>query len=165
MIKKTVLTASLFASILMFWGCPYKSLVPLNKPVELLMPELIGSWVPENDVNLEQPDYYTIEKFDSTQYAIEHFQYSKDDKEYSIKNYVGHSTHIDGVLFMNLVESGKKEYLLHRVQLIPDGLILYQVTGNIDEKFETSAEMQKFFQQHMKLSFFYNQDEIRLVRK
>jgi hypothetical protein len=62
-------------------------------------------------------------------------------------------------------ESGTKKYLLHRIDLVPSGLKLFEVTDNIDEKFESSDEMEAFFRQNMKLSFFYTKDEVSLVRK
>ena len=125
----------------------------------------MGSWVPESESNHKNPSYYAIEAYDSTRYAVEHFQYNKDDSAYTSKNYVGHTTMLDGVMFMNLVESGTKEYLLHRIDYVPDGMVLYQVTDNIDEKFITSEKMQEFFKKHLRTSFFYNNDEVTLVKK
>lgn len=74
MLKKSILLTSLFAGLILLWGCPYTSIVPLGKPVELIRPELIGSWIPENELTQENPAYYTIEKFDSVRYAIAHYQ-------------------------------------------------------------------------------------------
>ncbi|MFT5902485.1 MAG: hypothetical protein ACI9LA_001700 [Bacteroidia bacterium] len=165
MLKKFVLLSCFFASLLMFWGCPYSSIVPLSKPVELIMPELIGSWVPENEAKSEFPSYYSIEKYDTVRYAIAHFQYNKDDEAYSSKDYVGHTTYLEGILFMNLVGSGSKEYLIHRIDLIPGGFKLFEVTENIDEKFESTEEMRKFFIENMKSSFFYTKDEVTLLKK
>ena len=139
--------------------------VQLGEPVELIRAEFLGPWVPENDVNIENPSYYTIEKFDSVKYAIDYFQYNDDEGDYSIKNYVGHTTSLNGLVFMNMVESGKPQFLMHRIDLVPSGLKLFEVTDNIDEQFKTTAEMQAFFRQHMKMSFFYNKDEVSLVRK
>jgi hypothetical protein len=66
---------------------------------------------------------------------------------------------------MNMVESGTKEYLMHRIDFVPAGLVLYQVTDNIDEKFDSVEKMRAFFQKNMRLSFFYNKDEVSLVKK
>jgi hypothetical protein len=165
MLKKMLFLTGLFAGLMMLWGCPYKSVVPLAPPVELIRAEYIGSWVPENEIHSEHPAYYTISKFDSVRFAIEHFRYNEDDKEYTIKNYIGHTTSLDGLVFLNMQESGTKEYLLHRIDLVPSGLKLFEVTDNIDEKFESSDEMEAFFRQNMKLSFFYTKDEVSLVRK
>ncbi len=165
MLKKTILLTSLFAGLILLWGCPYTSIVPLGKPVELIRPELIGSWMPENELTQENPAYYTIEKFDSVRYAIAHYQYNADAEDYSIKNYVAHTTSLGGLLFLNMNESGTQQYSLHRIDLVPSGLVLFEVTDNIDEQFETSAEMQAFFLKNMHLSFFYSKDEVSLIRK
>jgi hypothetical protein len=66
---------------------------------------------------------------------------------------------------MNLVGSGSKEYLIHRIDLIPGGFKLFEVTENIDEKFESTEEMRKFFIENMKSSFFYTKDEVTLLKK
>lgn len=163
--KKLTVFACLFSAIILFWGCPYSSQVPLGAAVEKIRPELIGSWVPDGEANSEHPTYYTIAKYDSVRYDVVHFQFQDESQEYSPKNYVGHTTYLDGFLFMNLVESGTKEYLLHRMDLTPTGFKLFEVTDNIDEKFESSADMQAFFKKNMKLSFFYNKDEVNLIRK
>lgn len=165
MLKKTLLLSGLFAGLMMLWGCPYKSMVPLGEPVELIRTEFLGSWVPENEAHSEHPSYYTIAKFDSVRFAIEHFRYNEDDGEYTIKNYIGHTTSLDGLVFLNMQESGTKEYLMHRIDLVPNGLKLFEVTDNIDEKFESSKEMEEFFRKNMKLSFFYTKDEVSLLRK
>jgi hypothetical protein len=165
MFKKSILFTSLFAGLILLWGCPYTSIVPLGKPIELIRPELIGSWMPENELNQENPTYYTIEKFDTVRYAIAHYQYNADAKDYSIKNYVAHTTSLEGLLFLNMNESGTQQYSLHRIDLVPSGFNLFEVTDNIDEKFETSADMQEFFIKNMRLSFFYNKDEVSLIRK
>lgn len=163
--KKLLTFAFLFGAMMLFWGCPYSSLVPLGSAVEKIRPELIGSWVSDGEVNLEHPSYYTIAKYDSVRYEVAHFQFQDESKEYSAKNYIGHTTYLDGLLFMNMVESGTKEYLLHRMDITPTGFKLYEVTDNIDEKFESTADMQAFFKKHMRLSFFYNRDEVNLIRK
>lgn len=165
MLKKTLAFTGLFVGLILLWGCPYKSNVPLSEPVELIRAEYLGSWVPENEATAENPAYYTIEKFDTVRYAIAHYQYNEDEKDYSVKNYVAHTTSLEGLVFMNMNESGTQQFLMHRLDLVPSGLMLYEVTDNIDEQFKTTAEMQKFFREHMKLSFFYNKDEISLVRK
>jgi hypothetical protein len=165
MVRKSLFFLGLSASLILFWGCPYISDVPLSKPVEKVMPQLLGDWMPENEVANENPSYYTIATYDSVRYAIEHFQYSDESKEYTIKNYVGHTTYLDSYLFMNMMESGTKQYLMHRIDFTPEGFKLFEVTDNIDEKFESSELMQVFFRKNMKLSFFYNKDEVSLIRK
>jgi len=165
MMKKTALFALTFGMLILLWGCPYKSQVALGSAVEKISSEYIGSWMPETETAKENPSYYIISKYDSVKYAIEHSQYNDEEKGYSTKNYIGHTTSIDGFVFMHLVESGTKEFLLHRLVLTPSGMMLYEVTDNIDEQFDSSEKMREFFKQNMRLSFFYNRDEVVLVRK
>lgn len=150
---------------MLLWGCPYKSNVALGKAEELVQKRMMGSWVPEIQAKKENPDYYVIEEYDSVRYAIEHVQYNSEESEYTSKNYIGHTTSINGFMFMNMVESGTNEYLLHRIDYVPVGLVLYEVTDNIDEQFDSPEKMQEFFKKNMRLSFFYNKDEVTLVKK
>lgn len=163
--KKLMWFACLFGAIILFWGCPYSSDVPLGPAIEKLRPELIGSWVLEGESASAHPSYYTISKYDSVRYEVSHFQFQDESQDYSTKNYVGHTSYIEGFLFMNLVESGTKQYLIHRIDLTPTGFVLYEVTDNIDERFDSSADMQTFFKKNMRASFFYNKDEVSLIRK
>lgn len=165
MMKKTTLFALTFGMLILLWGCPYKSQVALGPAVEKIRSEFIGSWVPETESAKKNPSYYVIAKYDSVRYAIDHSQYNEEEGGYSTKSYVGHTTSIDGFVFMHLVESGTKEFLIHRLELTPLGFKLYEVTDNIDEQFESSEKMLAFFKQNMRLSFFYNKDEVPLIRK
>ncbi len=165
MLKKTILFAGVFAGLVMLWGCPYKSSVPLGEAVEKVRPEYLGNWIPENEATIENPAYYSIEKYDSVRYTIADYKYNNEEKDYTVKNYIVHTTSMDGLVFLNMQESGTREYLMLRLDLVPSGLVMYEVTDNIDERFDTSAEMQKFFKENMKLSFFYNKDEVNLIRK
>ncbi len=165
MIRKSVFATLTVGMLILLWGCPYKSPVALGPAEEKIRSEYIGSWVPENEVTKKNPSYYVIGKYDSVHYAIDNVQYNEEADDYTTKNYIGHTTSMDGFVFMHLVESGTKEFLMHRLDITPTGLILYEVTDNIDERFDSSDKMRAFFKQHMQLSFFYNKDELRLVRK
>ncbi|MCF8464241.1 MAG: hypothetical protein K9G41_05345 [Flavobacteriales bacterium] len=163
--KKTVLFAFTFVMLIFLWGCPYKSPVALGPAVEKVQSEYIGSWVPATEATIVNPSFYVISEFDSVHYDIEHHQFNEDEKGYHTKNYVAHTTSIDGFVFMHLVESGTKDFLLHRLVLTPSGMTLFEVTDNIDEQFDSSEKLRQFFIQNMRLSFFYNRDEVELVKK
>ena len=55
-------------------------------------------------------------------------------------------------------QNGK--FYLHKVDLSDDRFVLYEVTDNIDEKFDSSEKLKAFVKKHMHLSFFYNKDEV-----
>ena len=163
--KKALAHCLIAASMLMLWGCPYQSLIPLSGAVEPVEMKMIGSWVPDSDAEKENASYYIIGLSDSVHYDIEHFQYNDSDDSYNVKRYLGHTTTLGKHIFLNMQEVGHKDFHMHRVELQGEGFILYEVTDNIDEKFEDEAEMQKFFEANMHLSFFYNKAEVTLVPK
>ena len=158
-----VLTIALISILL--WGCPYKSEIPLGDAIEPVKKEIIGSWIPDNMKGKENPEYYSIEVRDSVHYDVAHFQFNEDEKGYTSKQYVGHSTRIGEKVFLNLQESGQLEFAIHRLDIWEDKLVLFEVTDNIDEQFKDSKAMQAFFEKNMRLSFFYNRDEVTLIRK
>ena len=165
MLKKIILGTLTFTMLILLWGCPYKSQIALGDPIEKTQQRLLGLWVAQTQAAKENADYYEVKANDSVHYAIEHFQYNKEEGVYSSKNYIAHSTTINGFMFMNILETGSKEYLLHRIDYVPNGLVLYEVTDNIDEKFDSSEKMRAFFEKNMRHSFFYSKDEVSLVRK
>ena len=157
---------SIFAISFILWGCPYKSSIPLSEAKEVVNKQVLGTWYPKHEVNKQNPEYYSIEAKDSLHYDIQHFQYNDKDSTYSIKEYSAWTTRIDNILFMNVKNSEKNEFYLHRLDVMGDELmVLYQVTSNIDEKFDDAEKMREFFQKHMKLSFFYQTDEVNLVKR
>lgn len=165
MMKKTALFALTCAMLILLWGCPYRSLVALGPAVEKIRSEYIGSWIPESEAKEVKPSYYVIGKNDSVHYTIDEFQFNKETDDYNVTSYTGHTTSMDGFVFMQMLESGTGDYLMQRLELTPSGMTIYEVTDNIDERFDSSEKLRAFFKQNMHLSFFYNKDEVKLVRK
>ena len=163
--KNLFTTATAITVAIVLWGCPYQSSVPLSTASEKVNKKVLGTWLPKHETGKANPEQYVIEMRDSLHYVIDHFQYNKNDSSYSVKEYLAWTTRVDNILFMNVQETGKPQHFIHRLDVMGDDLmILYQITSNIDEQFKKSDEMKKFFQKHMKLSFFYNRDEVELVR-
>lgn len=149
---------------IVLWGCPYKSSVPLSKASEYVNKQVLGKWIPKTQSLKENPEYYLIEKRDSVHYDVEHFQYNDKEGGYASKNYICWSTNIDGYMFLNVQESGQTEITLHRLDVRSDELmILSEVTSNIDEKFDNSADMYEFFDKYKSLSFFYTAETVKLI--
>ncbi|MFM1876211.1 MAG: hypothetical protein RL266_1948 [Bacteroidota bacterium] len=163
--KQRLLNTTLLLMAIVLWGCPYKSSVPLSEATENVNKQMLGRWVPQGMEDKENPEYYLIEQRDTLHYDVAHYLYSDEGKEYSVKNYVGHTTRLENILFMNLQESGTKEYLIYRLDLSDGTMTKYEVTNNIDEQFNDSQKLREFVQKYMRLSFFYNADEVELVRK
>ena len=149
----------------LLWGCPYRSEVPLSEPVEYVNKQIMGKWVPKADESKENPEYYLIAENDTVSYSVEHFQYNQEDSSYTAKSYTCWTTRIENIQFMNVQQAGQKDVTLYRLDVMGDELmVLYQVTNNIDERFTDSQEMAAFFKKYMKLSFFYNGDEVELIK-
>lgn len=151
--------------VILLWGCPYKSAIPLDEPKEKIQNELIGKFVVEAQLATENPTYYTLEEIDSVHYDVKSFEYNNNDSAYEVKAYSGHTTLLGTHLFMNLQEDGKKDYLLYRLQLNGRGFVMYEVTENIDEQFTDGKKMREFFDKHKNLSFFYNKEDVSLVKQ
>lgn len=61
-------------------------------------------------------------------------------------------------------QDGKGDYYLYRIDMGNGEFTLFELTDNIDEKFNTSAELKAFVKKNMGLSFFYNKDEERYLK-
>ena len=124
----------------------------------------MGTW--DKVETSDHPAYVTIEKEDGNWAMLTKYAYSSDSSKYAIENsYTMHVTTVDGALFLNMKNDGS--YLLYRVNFSDDknGFDLFEVTDNIDEKFETSEELMTFIKTYKDLSFFYNKDEEQYTRK
>lgn len=163
--KNLSLVLMLAAISVLLWGCPYKSFVPLSTPTEYVNKQVIGKWIPKSEESKENPEYYVIAKNDTVSYNVDHFQYNQEDSSYSAKSYVCWSTRIESIMFMNVQKHGEKEVMLYRLDVKGDELMtLYEVTSNIDERFDDSEKMLAFFKTHKNTSFFYNSDEVDLIK-
>ncbi len=145
--------------ILILTGCPYSSDIPIDEPKEKVNQDYIGKWVKASSSTEENPKYYNVTKKDDLHYIFEEFTYSSNDKKYNSDKYVGHSTTLGNVVFLNLQKDEK--YYFYKIELNKEKkqFKLYEVTDNIDEKFNKSSELKAFFDKYKDLSFFYNKDE------
>ncbi|MBK8087658.1 MAG: hypothetical protein IPK31_06790 [Chitinophagaceae bacterium] len=151
-----VITASLF-----LMGCPYETEVPIDKPEVKFPAGLLGKWEPKSSSD----DIYTIKKKDD--YIITITKVKKEAKpDDAAEEYEAFISDVGGIKFLNLSEKkgedfGTKKYYLYKLEISPSGarLTLSPVTENIDEKFQTSAELKNFIQQNMKHSFFYDKED------
>jgi len=145
--------------ILFLTGCPYSADVPLDEATEKVNNDYMGKWVKKSSLSEDNPKYYMVSKKDATHYVFEEYNYSSNDKKYNKDMYVGHTTTIGNVVFLNLEKDGK--YYFYKIVLTSDkkNFTLFEVTDNIDEKFLKSSELKAFFDKYKDLSFFYNKDE------
>ncbi len=145
--------------VLFLTGCPYSSDVPIDEPKEKVNKDYIGKWVKVSSSNKENPKYYQVTEKDDKLYIFEEFTYNSTDKKYNSDKYTGHTSTLGSVVFLNLEKNGK--YYFYKIELSNDKKYfkLYEVTDNIDEKFNNSTDLKAFFDKYKDLSFFYNKDE------
>lgn len=150
--KKTI---SIFITVLVmviFCGCPYESLVPIDNPTVPINQKLIGKWNPGG-----QGEVYHIKKQDEFHYAIE------SEKENKKESYTAFLSDVNGTLFLNLsenkAENNPKKYLFYKIELVDDNsLKIYPVSENVREKFKTKEEMKKFIADNMKNSYLFEKE-------
>lgn len=148
------------ASLLLLFGCPYQSQVPVTKADLELDNSLFGKWQKTETVSSENPNYLEISQADEKHYKILDFQYNQTDSVYKSKEYIAHLSKVGDRIFVNLLENQKPPFMIHELERTAHStFILREVTDNIDEKFSDSDELEKFVSKHAGLSFFYTKEE------
>ncbi len=156
---------SFFAAVIfVLTACPYQSQVPIDAPNKKVDKKVLGKWIKNSEIEKANPEYFQISAVDDYKYNIVKFEYQSNDSTYKETKYLTHFTYIDDYVFMNMQKDGEGDYYMHRLDMNGDEFMLYEMTDNIDEKFTTSVDFKKFVTQNMKLSFFYNKDEVKYVR-
>jgi len=156
---------SFFAAVIfVLTACPYQSQVPIDKPNKKVDKTVLGKWIKNSDTDNENPEYFEISAIDEFKYNIVKFEYQSSDSTYKETKYLTHFTYIEDFVFMNMQKDGEGDYYMHRIDKTGDEFMLYEITDNIDEKFTSSEEFESFVAKYMKLSFFYNKDEVKYVR-
>ncbi len=135
-------------------GCPYSSDVPIDSPSVKVDERLLGKWEPKTSES-----EYTVTKSDDYTFHISKKSKKSDDNT----TYTAYLSNVGGDQFLNLREDGQssKSYFFYKLKLSPTGMkaTLIPVTENIDEKFETSAELKAFIEKNKNLSFFFDKTE------
>jgi hypothetical protein len=96
-------------------------------------------------------------------YQVTKMEMNSEDSTYREEPYVSHLSVLKGAdnkeyKFLNMKKDGS--FYLHRMDLSEKQFVLYEMTDNVDEKFNSSAELREFVKNNMHLSFFYNKDEL-----
>jgi len=163
--KKNIIPLSILAAfIFVMTACPYASKVPIDNPTTKVKSELVGKWLKASDKEKENPEYYVISGIDEYKYNIVKFEYQTSDSSYKETKYVSHMSQLEDISFLNMQKDGVGDYYLHKIDLSSNEFSLFEITDNIDEKFSTSADLKAFVKKNMRLSFFYNKDEIKYVK-
>jgi len=155
----------LSAMMLILTACPYSSSVPISAATESINKDLLGEWVSASELSYDQPTYFKISKLDKTRYELVEFSYSSYDSSYSQTPYIMHTTTIGEMLFLNIQERAGGDYHLHRIELGKNEFLLFEISDNVDEKFNKSEDLKAFIEKNMHHSFFYTKGEKRYVTK
>jgi hypothetical protein len=163
--KKNLIPLMILAVVIFITtGCPYASKVPIDSPGAKIDQKLLGKWLKASDKEKDNPEYYVISGIDEYKYNITKFEYQSNDSSYKETKYVSHISQLEDISFLNMQKDGVGDYYLHKIDLSNSEFTLFEVTDNIDEKFSTSADLKAFVKKYMRLSFFYNKDEIKYVK-
>ncbi|MBW7868178.1 MAG: hypothetical protein H3C31_07645 [Brumimicrobium sp.] len=152
--KPFLLTAFFAVLTLLFTACPYSSSISLGEAKEAVDASLFGNWYSVSD-DSEHPYYYQLADIDGKTFSVKKFEYNESDAEYDkTDSYKAHFTTIDGTKFLNLFQNDT--YYFYKLEFTStDTFKLQEVTDNIEETFDTSDAMYKFFKTYKNLSFFY----------
>ncbi|UKN00853.1 hypothetical protein K6119_14050 [Paracrocinitomix mangrovi] len=167
MSRKNLLRLGSMASLMfVLTACPYKSTVPISPAEEKVNKKLIGEWIATSQLEFKNPTYVKVDKKDKVYYNIVEYNYSSHDSSYKEKFYQMHTSTVGENTFLN-VQSIKEtnSFYLYKIEMENDDLTLYEVTENIDEKFNSSAELKSFVEANMQHSFFYSTGEVKYIRK
>jgi hypothetical protein len=153
---------TLFASWLIFTGCPYESQVPIDLPSVNINPDLLGTW----EDNANKKETYQITHQDEYTYHVVVTDTENDEHEV----YHAYASVVKGVTFLNIAKVKASEppskYLLYKLDITDDRtLTLSEITDNIDETFTTSRELKKFIGCNMKNSYFFGNATTSLIRR
>jgi hypothetical protein len=158
--NKLMQLVAMAACCFLLMGCPYETQVPINEPSVKFPAELFGKWESQSSSD----EIMTIRK--KTDYIVSISKTKKEPKEDDKpEEYEAHLSEVDAVKFLNISElseqgSGAK-YYLYKIEISANNsrIALNAVTENIDEQFNSSAELKAFIQKNMHLSFFYEKEE------
>lgn len=165
---KSISRIAVLASMtLLLTACPYKSKVPITPAEEKIDKNLLGEWMSLSELDYSYPTYYKIEKFDKFKYDVAEMIFNTTDSVYNETRYFMHASTVGGKKFMNVENTTDNDgYYLYRLDMEgEDRFTLIEVSENIDEQFTTSADLKKFVEKYMDLSFFYSLSEVKYIRK
>lgn len=151
---------SLAICCLVLMGCPYESEVPLSEAKTKPSDSLIGVWEESGNstvtISVERGVGNTLKIVKTTQ---------NEGMDPTIEDYGAHITDINGQMFLNVSEIDDYDtaphYYIYKLEKNGEfKMVLYEVTPNIREKFNSSEEMKSYFAANMNNSYFYSTGEL-----
>ena len=158
--NKLVQVVAMAACCFFLMGCPYETEVPISDPSVKFPADLLGKWEPQSSSD----EIITIKK--KTDYIVSISKTKKEPKEDDKpEEYEAYISEVDAVKFLNISEVDEQgsdaKYYLYKIEVSANNslITLNAVTENIDEQFNSSAELKAFIQKNMRLSFFYEKED------
>ena len=167
--KKLIYTLRIVTLSFIFMGCPYTTKVNLESdPSEAVKSSYLGSYEKKGSTTYR----YVVSKKSANLYQIEEVKNS-DDKVTS--TYEGYTTTIKGTSFLVTWKSNSSyedydkseaDFYIYKLSANSYGTImkLDEVTDNIDEEFESAAELKAYIAKYKDLSFFYEKSTLKYYK-
>lgn len=164
--KKIILLFNLLIFMLVFYGCPYDTKVPIDKPNIKIDKSYTGLWTFKGGST-----QYLVTNLDDFHLKIAQLPIvSKEDASKNTQDttiYHAFFSQVKGTSFLNITQKSKYDapgnatYYLYKVNVKSDNeIVLIEVTSNIKEKFSTSEKLKAYIEKYMDLSFFYGAESV-----
>ncbi len=158
-ISKFFQATAMSVGLLMLMGCPYSSTVALSEAETKVPAFLLGTW--ELSGSESGGDKIEIKK--DTDYVMAITKTTTGEYG-STDSYTGYVSMVNNVMFLNLAEKSEYDtdysYYLYKVEKQSDNkVILYSVTANIRETFDSSEKLKAFVASNMQNSYFFDSGE------
>lgn len=166
-IQKILTTLGLLVIVVLFAGCPYSSIVPIDEGTIKVPLKLAGEWIGSADVQSENPTYIAITIEDEFHAQAQKMEYSSSDSAYSATTYTLTFSDVKGETFMNVIEDGGDSYSLYKFGFDENTgeVNTSEVTDYIKETFSTSEELKDFILKNKSNSYFFTNTNENYVRK
>ena len=180
--KNPLLLLSLFLVSVLFFGCPYTSNVPIDKPNIKCENKYSGIWSEAKSQSVR----YEIKQFSEYEYLIiqlpDNNPKNADDNEQEPVDapkssdttmYIGHISKINDFHFLNLKQKNESffassQYSIYKIDFTSSTEFrLTEITSNIKEQFDNSNDLKNYIEKYMDagISFFYGAETAYLKVK
>jgi hypothetical protein len=165
--QKVIASLGLIAVVILFAGCPYSSIVPIDEGTVKVDDKLVGQWISAADTETVNPTYFVITKEDKFHAIAIKREFSSSDSTYSETIYHLTFSDVNGETFMNAMEDEGSAYSLYKFSYDEKSgkVNTSEVTDYIKESFNSTAELKAFIAKNKSNSYFYTNTSETYVRK
>ena len=172
-LSKFLLSCStIFFSLIVLTGCPYRSNVPITENGIDIPKDFIGKWIDVSELSKERnADCFQLEALNKKEFLLKEFNYTDDKCDTSF--YKGRFSLINNVYFMTTsrytppskktsddqtdpYDEDKNVYFTYRIRFENGFYRIDELSQDIIDKFNTSKEFEAFVQKNMNNELFYS---------